>query len=79
MVARKITKARFANNTPKILDGCFMFNFRKKDNDAILYNEFVAQAIEGEDVKGKEMTTQNTTPFRRMMLKKEKNEIIYLC
>jgi hypothetical protein len=25
------------------------------------------------------MTTQNTTPFRRMMLKKEKNEIIYLC
>ncbi len=50
----------------------------KRDNDAILYNEFVAQAIEGEDVKGKEMTTQNTTPSRRMMLKKEKNKIIYL-
>jgi hypothetical protein len=24
------------------------------------------------------MTTQNTTPSRRMMLKKEKNKIIYL-
>jgi hypothetical protein len=45
--------------------------FKKGDNNAILYNEFVAQAIEWEDVKGKEMTTQNTTPSRRMMLKKK--------